>query len=155
MLRRKTQQSDYLVAITEHRRDKWDPHTPESFMDIKAALDAVKDNTSELKELEVECGVNYDPNGFLWDPYLSQLLQIPNCIFWDIQHCLYASGGVAQIEVNGFVLEMLAHGITLVDLDTFAARAKGHKLKRDFSRNGSLPTPTATSRRLRRKLSRL
>ena len=36
---------------------------------------------------------------------------------------------------------MLAHGITLVDLDTFAARAKGHKLKRDFFQKRIVANP--------------
>ena len=124
--------SEYFVDGTEHRREKWDPHTPESFRAMKAELDSVKDDPAALKEMEIQCGLNYNPEGLLWDEYISDLIQMPNCIFWDTQHCIYASGGIAQYEVNGFVLEALQHNITLADLDAFASDMKGHKLGRSF-----------------------
>ena len=126
--------SDYLIHFTDHRRAKFDLHTPESFVEMKQTLDHVHlmNDAQELAETEQVCGINRDPLGLLWDPYLSAIINMPYCMYWDSMHCLWSSGGVGQLQVNGFILELLEHGISLGDLDSFSATVKGHTLRKRF-----------------------
>ena len=127
-------ESTYLVHISDHRKAKFDPHTPESFLKMVALLEAAK-GKPELGELEQCCGLTYNPDGLLWDPYVRDILQLPYCVFWDSMHCLWSSGAVGQLQINGFVHEVVRHNVTLADLDGFAASVIGHKLSKKFFSN--------------------
>ena len=123
---------DYLVAYTEPDRSKWDPHTPESFAEMVAILEALKDSPVELKEMEIVLGLTYDVHGVLFDPYIKELIQLPHGMYWDSMHCMYASGAIGQLEVNGFIIELLNHGISLETLDAFTNDIRGVKLGKKF-----------------------
>ena len=77
---------NYLVRYSEHRRERWDPHTPASFDAIVNLLDeaAARGQPGELDELEITCGVNRETSGVLWDPYLRSLIKMPRAMFWDL-----------------------------------------------------------------------
>lgn len=124
-------ESTYLVHISDHRKAKFDPHTPESFLDMVSLLEAAK-GKPELGELEQRCGLAYNPGGLLWDPYVRDILKVPYCVYWDSMHCLWSSGSVGQLQINGFVNEVVRHNVTLADLDGFAASVNGHKLSKKF-----------------------
>ena len=121
--------ADRDLSLDERRRERWDPQTPESFEEIVAILDAARasGDAKELEELELMCGVNRQPNGVLWDPYLRRLLRMPHAMYWDSMHCKFASGGLAQFLVNGIAFECTRNNLTLDDLDVFTQSCKGHK----------------------------
>lgn len=129
---------DYLVAYTEPDRSKWDPHTPESFAEMVTILEALKDSPEELKEMEIVMGLTYDVHGVLFDPYIRELIQLPHAMYWDSMHCMYASGAIGQLEVNGFIIELVNHGISLETLDTFKNDIKGVKLSKKFFQSRSV-----------------
>ena len=125
---------NYLVRYSEHRRECWDPHTPASFDTIVNLLDeaAARGQPGELDEYEIMCGVNREPSGVLWDPYLRSLIKMPRAMFWDSMHCKWASGGVVQFMLNGIALQLCKYGVTLGALDVFTQQCKGHKLSKKF-----------------------
>ena len=127
-------EGDYYVRFTEPDRSKWDPMTLADIKEVIQEIDAVKDNDELLKEMQTNTGINYNPQGPLWDPYLVELLDVPNCHYWDAMHCLYSSGGVAQYQTNGFIFALmeLGTGFGLEDLDGFLATVKGHRLPKVF-----------------------
>ena len=128
-------QGDYFVRYSEPRRSRWHPHTRESFEQVLVELENVKDSPSELAEMELRTGVNYNLHSILWDPYTRRLVGAPHCQFWDGMHCLCASGGIVQYQLNGFVLAILGCNIELTELDNFAAKCAGHKLDGNFFTN--------------------
>ena len=128
-------QGDYFVRYSEPRRSRWHPHTRESFEQILVELENVKDSPGELAEMELRTGVNYNLHSILWDPYTRRLVGAPHCQFWDSMHCLFASGGIVQYQLNGFVLAILGCNIELAELDDFAAKCAVHKLDRNFFAN--------------------
>ena len=79
-------------------------------------------------------GLNRNEDGLLWDPYIANIVKIPHCMYWDPLHCEYASGGNVQYLLNAFALELISHGITMLDLDTFTQTCKGHSLGKKFWR---------------------
>ena len=122
-----------FVVHTEPDRTLWDEITHEEFKELIQEVDAVKEDSADLKEVETNAGINYNPHGPLWDPYLVDLMNAPFCHYWDAMHCLYASGGVAQFQVNGFINAVLNQSsFELEDFDSFAASIKGHRLQRSF-----------------------
>ena len=125
---------DYFVNYTEPDRALWDGVTHEEFKEFIQAVDAVKDS-GDLLEVQTNSGINYNPHGPLWDPYLVDLMNAPFCHYWDAMHCLYSSGGVALFQTNGFILAVLQHtSFELKDFDDFAASIEGTSLLRDFSK---------------------
>ena len=65
-------------------------------------------------------GIRSEPSGVVFDKECSQLVQFPARIFWDTQHNLYSSGGIAQYICNALVCEVVAKEIaTLAELDDF------------------------------------
>ena len=119
----------YFVRFDEPDRSKWDPHTVESIKECINAVDAAKDAGPALKEVETNSGINYNPYGAFWDPYLVDLMRPPHFHFWDAMHCLYASGGVAQYQMNAYIYSLTQMGITVDDLDRFTNSTKGHRLQ--------------------------
>ena len=124
--------SNYLFHYSEPRRALWDCQTPESFQESKEMLDEAHDNGEDIGELELMLGLKRDPLGLLWDPYIANLIKLPRCMYWDIMHCKFASGGMAQYLLNGFCLELIRNNIELEDLDSFTRDCKGHKLPKNF-----------------------
>ena len=125
---------DYFCHFSEHRRHLWDPHDPASFLALKECLDDTYNNGGNLGEMQTILGLNRNEDGLLWDPYIANIVKIPHCMYWDPLHCEYASGGNVQYLLNAFALELISHGITMLDLDTFTQTCKGHSLGKKFWR---------------------
>ena len=83
-------------------------------------------------DLEKAMGLTYDPDSLAYDMHLRTIIGISSTYF-DWMHCLVASSGLAQFEVNAFCLALLDNfpDVTLNDLDVFA-------LQINFS-SGSFP----------------
>ena len=122
----------YFCHFSEHRRARWDPHDPASFVDLKETLDDGYNNGANMGVLQTTVGLNRNVNGLLWDPYIANIVKLPHSIFWDAMHCEYASGGNVQYLLNEFALELIDHGITLLDLDAFTQTCKQHSLNSRF-----------------------
>ena len=84
---------------------------------MAVTLDGLKESPDELKEIENLLGLTYDVHGMIFDPYIRDLMKLPNCMFWDSMRCLYASGAIRQLELNGFIIELVNHGISLETLE--------------------------------------
>ena len=86
----------------------------------EAAADARR-----LDELEVILGLKFNPNTVLSDRTLRVHAPMPAAVFWDWQHNFCSSGGIAQIEINAYVLCICAIGnpkISLEQLDDFCSK---------------------------------
>jgi len=114
---------NYLVHVTEPDRTKFDPHTPDSFLEMVSSLsERVEAHapSKEVKELEQMYGLTYNLHALPWDAYIMQnIVQIPVCVYWDSMHVLHAAGGVAQYECNQVVNKLLERGISLDNFDMF------------------------------------
>lgn len=107
--------------------DKWDMHTKQSYVDMAKLLTQLKGamNNGKFEELQKAFGLNYEPNGVLFDPHCIALYSPAENVYEDSCHSLYASGGNGAYEVNGFVhaianLEQFKDKKCLEILDSFA-----------------------------------
>ena len=94
-------------------------HTPASF---EAMVDKLNANIGVLDptafgNLEKCLGLSHNPLGILWDPICQHICNPVTHVYWDWQHCVAGSGGVAQFELNAFVLELGRHGVEPEELD--------------------------------------
>ena len=76
---------------------------------------------SEFSFLEKAYGLVYDPGAILWDDHCRVTVKFPDSIFWDWMHCLLASGGVAQYEVNQLLRTLVRSGVSLAQIDGFCS----------------------------------
>jgi hypothetical protein len=83
-------------------------HTPTSYATMADILSVVHGQVTneKFKVLQKVFGLNYRPQGLLWDRHLRQYFNPAQHTYEDSMHVLFASGGVAQYEVNGFVLAL-------------------------------------------------
>ena len=78
-------------------------------------------SNAEKEDLEVSCGIKYDPHEAMFDRDVRSLLQFPEKVFWDWQHNLVSSGGVAQYVCNEMARQVVDSGIaSLQQIDLFA-----------------------------------
>ena len=131
--------------------DKWDPHSPESYWEMVDTLKQAHGHVSKTRFalLQQAYGVHYNKEGLVWDKYLRRHYSPVTHAFEDPMHCLYTSGGVAQYEVNAFVLAIQAlEGIgsqTVKALDAFQQEIRwaDHKrLCKDFFQTRVQKDPT-------------
>ena len=79
-------------------------------------------SNTRLEELGTACGINYDPDSIIFDKSLRSVINPIDHTYWDWMHGLVASGGVAQLEVNGFCHAIVHAGISLESIDQFHAQ---------------------------------
>ena len=61
----------------------------------------------------------------LFDREISELLNFPECVYLDLTHSLYGSGGIARYHINGLVYKIVqSSAITVEDIDAFSASVK-------------------------------
>ena len=70
-------------------------------------------------EVETGLGISWLKGRALPFSDRAPLYRIPESVYWDAQHSVWASGGVAQYEVNQFVLEAVRHGVMMGTLQEF------------------------------------
>ena len=73
------------------------------------------------KEKEIEYGIKWEPSGLVYDRQVRAIADIPNRVYWDWQHNVYSSGGLAQDHCN-FIIEVFLNAeiATLESLDKFS-----------------------------------
>ena len=113
---------------------EFQPHTFESVREacqhlaINARLVPQFRSAKEFGRLQQALGFTYCEGGLPWSD-MSAIAKVPDCVYWDWMHCLMASGGVAQYEVNQF-LRRVARILPLDKVDEFCTRIKVPKVHR-------------------------
>ena len=98
---------------------KFVPHTIDTLLQLYAFLGEASVHRS-IKVDERDCGLSWSPHGLLASP-MARVANVPHSIFWDWMHCMVASGGVAQYELNQICRRLQAR-IPLEKLDAFASQ---------------------------------
>lgn len=113
----------YLVHYSCPDPGRFDRQTPASLsIMVNDLLD--KHGSVPQREfafLEQAYGIVFDTGALIFDEYTRSLTRMPDTIFWDWMHCLLASGGVGQYEVNQVVREIVKEGIAVSQLDEFCS----------------------------------
>jgi hypothetical protein len=104
------QDNPFLVHFTcaEHHR-----FVPWTGPDLDEALEELRAAWAERRRVhaqrrETELGITYPVHGGLLAAASRFALNLPSSLFYDYMHTLFASGGVAQYELNAFFLQVLA-----------------------------------------------
>ncbi len=114
------QEGGYLIHFKASDCTRFDLHTTASFEEMADQLELAAGGPSRaFSRLEQILGLTYHPKAILWDRAIRGTLSSPTSVFWDWMHCIVASGGIAQYEVNQLVLAAVGKGITIDRLDTF------------------------------------
>ena len=95
-----------LVHFSTPDVDTFAPHTPETLAQVWGHLagQALLVNRRELSKaafnlLQQSAGLKFSIVSLL-HPRIREIANLPHSIYWDWMHCLVASGGVAQHELN-------------------------------------------------------
>ena len=98
-------------------------HTKEAIWHATTVLDHAMSSCTKatVGRLEQAHGIGWDPASILWDLRLRRYIDPVSCTFYDSQHCLYSSGGIAQYHINGFLRVVQEEKVSLQQLDGFAA----------------------------------
>ena len=93
-----------LVHYTCGDPDRFEPHTADSLQRHLGMLSqaATTGSAGELKKLQQVLGLNFDKDGLLLSDMAGMANQ-PDSTFWDWMHCIVASGGMGQYELNQFL----------------------------------------------------
>jgi hypothetical protein len=70
-----------------------------------------------IKDMEQAFGLNYCRDGAMFDKRCRDIMKVPESTYWDPQHCIFSSGGVAQYEINGLLRMLKANGIDIPVID--------------------------------------
>ena len=83
-------------------------------------------------QVAMECGMNFHPLAlpFVDGGNLSRRLRLPETVYWDSMHSLWASGGIAQYQLNQFLRRVRGAGIPLKDLHGFLLIVNGPLVSR-------------------------
>jgi hypothetical protein len=115
---------------------RFDRYTVASFGDAVAELVSKKDTVTkkEFDFLEKALGLVFCSDALIFDDYCRGVARFPETIFWDWMHCLEASGGIAQYQLNQIVLHLKRSGISLAEIDAFCSKVSmaGNKLSNTF-----------------------
>ena len=119
---------------------KFIPCTADAYADMCARIESLYRSGAprkEREEMEKDCGIKYEANGAMFDSEVRNLLRFPETVFWDWQHNLLSSSGVAQYICNDVCRQIVGAGVaSLSDLDEFASTIKCPKelppLKKTF-----------------------
>ena len=118
-------EDDYFVHCYSSEHHRFHRHTPESFKEL---IDSVKHvaghSPGEIRITQQTTGVKWDPNGLLFDEEFCSKWRPPFCHYPGFMHTFVSSGGIAQHEVNGLVLELGNHIITTAAIDEWCVRVK-------------------------------
>ena len=113
----------YCKHISLAQPSEFDLHTPASFSEMVDILETAHRqegwSNTRLEELGKACGINYDPDSIIFDKSLRSVINPIDSTYWDWMRGLVASGGVAQLEVNGFCHAIVHAGTSLESIDQF------------------------------------
>ena len=99
-----------LVHFTEADPSRFRRHTPESYRSIQEHLakEKTRMNKTQFDEEQTSYGFKFVPGSLLQssDPELIAMANLPDSVFWDWMHTLVSSGGIAQYELNQYLLRI-------------------------------------------------
>ena len=105
--------------------DLWGQYTFETFCEACDAVRAAYAASSERgREMETLLGINYEDGLSLPFSAGAARYRVPECIYWDPMHIIWASGGIAQYEVNHFLRKAVSRGVAWADLQGFVDQVK-------------------------------
>ena len=100
-------------------------HDRESFYEQCDKLMVAKGNMTveKFKDLQIAYGMTFDPESIVYDKELRSVYCPVDHTYWDPMHCLLCSGGIAQYELNEFMLQASEPpvNISLADVDSWCA----------------------------------
>ena len=115
----------------------WDEWTHERFQDACAELARAFGESAERGEaLEKQLGIYYNGGVGVAFGGNAAVCRVPETVFLDAQHCIWASGGVAQFELNQLLREAETRGVQLGAAQEFAqlvVPAGGKRWTRDLA----------------------
>ncbi len=114
----------YLLHYSSAEWNRFDLWTHERFSSMQALVKETWETKPRAAAVEMErhCGVSFESGiGLVWGPARS-IARVPECLYWDAMHCIWASGGIAQYEANQFLLCTSEAGIPLRMVNEFKNR---------------------------------
>ena len=96
----------------------WDPWTSERWHDAaRLVADEWEVSAERGERMETMLGIYH--NGGRGLPYSARapLYRLPETVQWDAMHCIWASGGIGQYQVNQFVREVTHRGLPLAQVE--------------------------------------
>ena len=116
------QGQDWAQHYTCGDPTKFDQYTCARFQEmlnhVRATMEA-QGSAHHKDEYEKLCGINFDNGvGLVWGS-ACDIAKVPDSVYFDMMHNVFASGGIAQYEVNQFVRTVKAKGIALETLQEF------------------------------------
>jgi hypothetical protein len=133
----------FLVHVSECDPVRFSRWTPSTFREACEQVANSWATSSRAKALEQEniCGILYEGgHGLLWGRNATRAA-IPDGIYWDSMHCLWASGGIAQFELAGFLFALREAGLPLSAVSEFkdTFRFAGNKNLKHFHLADRMP----------------
>ena len=118
----------YFVGLHCSKYASLDRHSDESFYEM---VDLLLEKQPHLKKGEFQkycqvLGLNFSPEGLLFQPDLRPLVKPVTGTFWDWMHVL-VSGGLADVELGLFTQRIVAEGIPLSKIEAFVLQFQGFK----------------------------
>ena len=78
-------------------------------------------DSGALEKYEKSSGIKYVAHGVLFADDVAEVLGFPDCVYFDLTHSLYSSGGIAQYAIKQAILTITRSSqITVDDLDKFS-----------------------------------
>ena len=113
------------------RYDKFKKRSSECWKTLLQEIQAAA-GSAELESREISAGAVYSPDGLLFDPWVLDIINFPECMYLDSAHCILGSGSIGQFTINQFVRELV--GNTTVALEDLSAHVATVKFHQDRSR---------------------
>lgn len=111
----------WLVHYACADRSKFAKHSSASYQAMRDHLESLAGNKKQLQKFGQVYGLHYEPRGLLWHASLRNLVCPAKHTMYDWMHCLVASGGIGQYEINGFLTAIKGLGLSLQQVDVFAS----------------------------------
>ena len=139
-----------IVHVLSFRHNQFKARTAANARAIVQKLKdlAAADAIDELDRLEMSSGIKYARHGILFAAELDDVVTFPDCVLYDLTHCMYSSGGINQYHVNQLIRVLVSGGACTIDtIDRFFAEVKQPKswpgIKRGFVKGRMVDSPTA------------
>lgn len=119
---------DYFVGLDTWQHSRFDPHTDESIWEmvdlLETSVGAIPNPA--FADLQQVLGLNYTPEGVLFDRQLRPHLRPRTSVIWDWMHML-VSQGLVLTESAKFITVIKDAGTSCKSLDTFTSQIHGLK----------------------------
>jgi hypothetical protein len=116
----------YLQHYTCANMALWDEWTHARFQEARAELTrAFAEGPEQGALMERMLGICFNEGRGLAFGERADLYRVPETLYYDAQHCIWASGGVAQYEINQLILATQRQGL---DVPAIQEQSRRHML---------------------------